>query len=224
MNSENYWEMKSTLHLQFLGPRVPNFHRFVSTIAVFKFLHILGHVIVTQSTVVKHIAKTYEPHIFIWSNRLFVHTLRCAKSIVGGTPDTFMSVDMVGVTIPAFNRDAISYLSCLSLPFSSMCATCTFKHSQYALYMYLKPNHANWADPHPEVTVFFLLPMFQVNLAIPIIFLLLQLFLIVVPMYTSPIDVGVSGLICLSAVPAFWFINWRNKPRNLTRMFGKPCK
>ncbi len=59
----------------------------------------------------------------------------------------------------------------------------------------------------------------QVNLAFPVLFMLVNLFLLVVPIYTSPADTGVGLLICLSAVPVYWL--GENKPRKFVRIFGE---
>ncbi len=62
----------------------------------------------------------------------------------------------------------------------------------------------------------------QVNLVFPVLFMLVNLFLLVVPIYTSPADTGVGLLICLSAVPVYWVgICWENKPRQFVRIFGE---
>ncbi len=65
-------------------------------------------------------------------------------------------------------------------------------------------------------------PSIQVNLVFPVLFMLVNLFLLVVPIYTSPADTGVGLLICLSAVPVYWVgICWENKPRKFVRIFGE---
>jgi hypothetical protein len=52
-----------------------------------------------------------------------------------------------------------------------------------------------------------------VNLAIPIIFLFICTFLVFMPLYVRPIEVGMGLLITASGIPVYLVcIYWRNKP------------
>jgi amino acid transporter len=59
----------------------------------------------------------------------------------------------------------------------------------------------------------------KVNLAIPITFVFICIFLIIVPCFTVPIEVGMGALITLLGVP-FYFagVAWKNKPKNFQQM------
>lgn len=53
----------------------------------------------------------------------------------------------------------------------------------------------------------------RVNVLVPITFVVICLFLIVMPCVEAPYEVGMGALITLSGVPAYYFgVYWKNKP------------
>lgn len=53
----------------------------------------------------------------------------------------------------------------------------------------------------------------KISLILPIIFFIICTFLVVLPCYVSPWEVGVGIIIILSGIPVYWiFIYWKNKP------------
>jgi L-type amino acid transporter 5 len=64
-------------------------------------------------------------------------------------------------------------------------------------------------------------PGFQVALWIPILFVVVCAFLIVVPCYVAPYEVLFGLLITLTGIPAYWVgVRWQNKPIWFRRGLG----
>lgn len=64
--------------------------------------------------------------------------------------------------------------------------------------------------------------IFQVSLVVPISFVIICIFLVTVPIFEKPFEVGVGILITLSGLPAYYFgVVYQNKPAWFTRMFSK---
>lgn len=62
----------------------------------------------------------------------------------------------------------------------------------------------------------------QVSLWIPITFVLICAFLVLVPCMERPIEVGMGVLITVSGIPAFMLgVAWKNKPAKFQEMNGK---
>lgn len=59
----------------------------------------------------------------------------------------------------------------------------------------------------------------RVNLALPIIFIVLCMVLVLLPSFTEPMNLVVGCAITLSGVPVYYAcIRWRNKPKLYSRM------
>eukprot|EP00058_Branchiostoma_floridae_P022210 XP_002607700.1 hypothetical protein BRAFLDRAFT_82854 [Branchiostoma floridae] len=53
----------------------------------------------------------------------------------------------------------------------------------------------------------------KLNLAIPVLFVLLSLFMVVVSFVSAPVECGIGLAILASAIPVYAvFVHWRNKP------------
>lgn len=62
----------------------------------------------------------------------------------------------------------------------------------------------------------------KVNILIPIIFLLVCMFLVILPFYVSPLETGVGIAITLTGIPVYYIsIYWKNKPLFLTDLCDK---
>lgn len=62
----------------------------------------------------------------------------------------------------------------------------------------------------------------QISIWIPILFVILCLFLVVLPFFDSPLVVGVGSLITLSGVPVYYFgVVWQPKPKWFRSALGK---
>ncbi|XP_043264295.1 large neutral amino acids transporter small subunit 1 isoform X2 [Colletes gigas] len=58
----------------------------------------------------------------------------------------------------------------------------------------------------------------KVSIVLPIIFFIICAFLVTLPCYVSPWEVGVGVIIILSGFPVYWiFIHWKRKPKWLVR-------
>jgi hypothetical protein len=64
--------------------------------------------------------------------------------------------------------------------------------------------------------------MLQVSLWIPVVFLAVCMFLVIVLCYARPFEVGMGVIITLTGLPAFWVgVVWKSKPLWFQHMFCK---
>ncbi|XP_014246044.1 Y+L amino acid transporter 2 [Cimex lectularius] len=62
----------------------------------------------------------------------------------------------------------------------------------------------------------------KVNIIVPIIFVLVCVFLVILPIYEKPLEVGIGVAITLTGLPAYYFgVVWQNKPKAFTNVFNK---
>ena len=67
-----------------------------------------------------------------------------------------------------------------------------------------------------------LISSIQVNIIFPIIFFIICLFLVTLPFYVSPWEVGIGLALIISGIPVYIiFIYWKDKPLWLIRTSGK---
>lgn len=63
---------------------------------------------------------------------------------------------------------------------------------------------------------------FQFPVVIPVVFLLVVLFLLVVPLYAAPYDTGMGVMITLSGVPVYVLgVMWKRKPAAIKNIIRK---
>ena len=66
------------------------------------------------------------------------------------------------------------------------------------------------------------LNQFQVNIILPLFYLVICAFLIVLPLTTTPSLVGVAMLIISAGIPVYFvFIYWKGKPRCMRKIMRK---
>lgn len=59
-------------------------------------------------------------------------------------------------------------------------------------------------------------------MAIPIIFALACVFLLIAPLFAAPMDTGMGCLITLTGIPVYFIgVAWKNKPKSFNRFLGK---
>ncbi|NWQ75295.1 AAA1 protein, partial [Columbina picui] len=64
----------------------------------------------------------------------------------------------------------------------------------------------------------------KVNLLVPITYLAFWAFLLIFSLYSEPVVCGVGLIIILTGVPVFFLgVYWRNKPKCVNRLIGKPA-
>lgn len=63
---------------------------------------------------------------------------------------------------------------------------------------------------------------FQVHIALPIGFFAVCLFLVLLPVYTKPLETGMGAFITLLGVPVYMVtVYWTNKPKAYRRIIGR---
>lgn len=63
----------------------------------------------------------------------------------------------------------------------------------------------------------------QLPLIIPITFFIISAFLMVVPCYVAPYEVGMGVLITVAGIPVYYFgVVWKNKPKFVQDAIGMP--
>ena len=76
-------------------------------------------------------------------------------------------------------------------------------------------------DHHPPRTCTFKI-CFQVNLFFPIFFILITVFLIVMPLLSSPFECLMGVVVTLSGIPVYLLaVSWKDKPKAFTNCVGE---
>ncbi|EFN66883.1 Large neutral amino acids transporter small subunit 2 [Camponotus floridanus] len=69
-------------------------------------------------------------------------------------------------------------------------------------------SHINMSRLTPTPALIFLVPLW-----IPIVFVIICIFLVIVPCYERPYELGMGILITITGIPAYFFgVAWKNKP------------
>jgi len=62
----------------------------------------------------------------------------------------------------------------------------------------------------------------RVHIAYPIVYVVCSVFLVVVPLYASPVETGLGCLIIASGIPVYWiFVCWKSKPKSWERLLDR---
>ncbi|KAF0299047.1 Y+L amino acid transporter 1 [Amphibalanus amphitrite] len=82
----------------------------------------------------------------------------------------------------------------------------SFIESSFILCSICGLLYLRWKDPHRERPI-------KVNILVPVVFLLICGFLVFMPLYVKPVEVGMGILITFTGVPAYMvFVYWKKKP------------
>lgn len=91
---------------------------------------------------------------------------------------------------------------------------CTIVESFFTMLSVAGLLYMRWTQPK-------LVRPIKVNLLVPIVYVIICLFLIVMPCVEAPYEVGMGALITLSGVPAYYFgVYWKNKPQSFQKFMG----
>ncbi|KAK7072563.1 Y+L amino acid transporter 2 [Halocaridina rubra] len=116
---------------------------------------------------------------------------------------------------------SLVFLGALSLVY--LCTTniyslieyASFVESMFILFSIAGLLYMRWKRPEMERPI-------KVNILVPIAFLLICGFLVFLPFYVRPLEVGMGILITASGIPAYFlFVYWKNKPMIVQKMLRK---
>lgn len=92
---------------------------------------------------------------------------------------------------------------------------CTIVESFFVTMTVSGLLYMRWSQPK-------LVRPIKVNILVPIVFVLICVFLLVMPCLEAPYEVGMGALITLTGVPAYYVgIRWKSKPKGFLRAMGK---
>jgi len=88
----------------------------------------------------------------------------------------------------------------------------SFVESMFILISIASLLYMRWKRPDMERPI-------KINIIIPIVFLLICGFLVILPVYVRPWEVGAGLLITASGIPAYMLtVGWKNKPASIQRI------
>lgn len=62
----------------------------------------------------------------------------------------------------------------------------------------------------------------KVNILVPIAFVIICVFLLILPCYEAPFEVGMGVVITISGIPFYYFgVLWKSKPKWFQNIMGK---
>lgn len=92
---------------------------------------------------------------------------------------------------------------------------CTIVESFFVMLSVSGILYMRWTQPN-------LVRPIKVNILVPIVFVVICLFLIIMPCVEAPYEVGMGALITLSGVPAYYVgVHWKNKPQAFQNFMRK---
>lgn len=91
---------------------------------------------------------------------------------------------------------------------------CTIVESFFVMLSVSGLLYMRWKQPK-------LVRPIKVNIFVPITFVVICIFLIILPCVEAPYEVGMGTLITLTGVPAYYLgVRWKNKPAKFLNFMG----
>lgn len=92
---------------------------------------------------------------------------------------------------------------------------CTIVESFFVTLSVSGLLYLRWKEPNLPRPI-------RVNIIVPIIFVIICIFLLIMPCLEAPFEVGMGLLITLSGIPAYYLgVLWKNKPEWFQRIMRK---
>ncbi|KAF2903860.1 hypothetical protein ILUMI_02319 [Ignelater luminosus] len=159
---------------------------------------------------------------------LSVHVMASSRMLFVGARNGHFPAMLSHLNINRFTPVAsLVFLNTLSLlmlctsDIHKLITYCTIVESFFVMLSVAGLLYMRWSRPKLERPI-------KVNIIVPIVFVILCLFLIVLPCVEAPYEVGMGALITASGVPAYYFgVCWKNKPRwfqNIMRKCTEVCQ
>ena len=139
---------------------------------------------------------------------LFQHRLCFVGARQGHFPDALSLISVERFT----PKPALIFLGALSLLYLlvgdvyTLIEYSSFVESSFILLSISSLLYLRWKKPEMNRPI-------KVHLGIPILFLLICTFLVFLPLYVRPVEVGMGLLITASGIPVYFVgVYWKNKP------------
>ncbi|KAF5306758.1 hypothetical protein FQA39_LY01516 [Lamprigera yunnana] len=145
---------------------------------------------------------------------LSVHIMASSRMLFVGARNGHFPSFLSHLSISRFTPVAsLVFLNCLSLIMLSIAdihkliTYCTIVESFFVMLSVTGLLYMRWKKPKMDRPI-------KVYAIVPITFILLCFFLIIMPCVEAPFEVGMGALITISGIPAYYFgVCWKNKPQ-----------
>ncbi|XP_063909553.1 Y+L amino acid transporter 2 [Zophobas morio] len=144
---------------------------------------------------------------------LSVHIMTSSRMLYVGARNGHFPTFLSHLNIKKFTpMPSLVFLNILSLfmlctnDIHTLITYCTVVESFFVMLSVSGLLYLRWKKPDIPRPI-------RVNLIVPIAFVLICIFLIILPCFEAPIEVGMGALITLSGVPVYYFgVVWQDKP------------
>lgn len=112
-------------------------------------------------------------------------------------------------------QNILSLFMLVSSDIHKLITYCTIVESFFVMLSVTGLLYLRWKRPELPRPI-------KVHIVVPIVFVIICLFLIVMPCVEAPFEVGMGVLITLSGVPAYYFgVKWTAKPEKFVDVMSK---
>jgi len=135
----------------------------------------------------------------------------------GHFPDflSLLTVDKMTPTPSLVFMGALSLVYLCTSDIYRLIDYAAFVESMFILWSITALLWLRWKQPNLERPI-------KINLLIPVVFLLVCTFLVFLPLYVRPLEVGMGLLITACGIPVYYvFVAWRSKPRTFTEALNE---
>ncbi|KAK9702741.1 Amino acid permease [Popillia japonica] len=153
---------------------------------------------------------------------LSVHIMASSRMLFVGARNGHFPEFLAHINIKTFTPlPSLIFLNILSLfmlvssNIHQLITYCTIVESFFVMLSVCGLLYLRWKRPDLPRPI-------KVNIIVPIIFIIICFFLIVMPCVEAPFEVGMGVLITLSGIPAYYFgVKWTDKPAGFIKIMHK---
>ncbi|GJQ72826.1 hypothetical protein Trydic_g1475 [Trypoxylus dichotomus] len=153
---------------------------------------------------------------------LCVHIMASSRMLFVGARNGHFPEFLAHINIKTFTPlPSLVFLNLLSLvmlissDIHQLITYCTIVESFFVMLSVAGLLYLRWKQPELPRPI-------KVNIIVPIVFVIICLFLILMPCFEAPFEVGMGVLITLSGIPAYYIgVKWTDKPAAFMRTMNK---